>query len=264
MGSFIGKLYFNLPVSQRIERVWKMAHIDFINRYYDSYLGLIWAFINPAIRMGVYYVVFTLFLTRPVDNFAFYLFTGLLIWLYFSEATNKCMMTLQQKIYLIDTIQFNKLDLFFSAGLSMLIGFVFNTIVYIVVALLFGISFSLSIILVIPLILNIYILSVAVGIILATIRIYFKDISHFWNLLTFMLFWTCPIFFRGESIIQKIPIIMYANPVSGIIMNARSFLLDASWPDPFWAIYGVMYALVLMLIAVVFFNRFSDKIFEFH
>ena len=97
MSTLVGKIYSRIPISQRIERIWKMAHMDFIHRYYDSYLGLIWAFINPIVRMGIYYVVFTMFLTRPVDNFAFYLFTGLVIWLYFNECTNKCLVTLKQK-----------------------------------------------------------------------------------------------------------------------------------------------------------------------
>ena len=145
----------------------------------------------------------------------------------------------------------------------MLIGFIFNLIAYIVIALLFNITFTWSILYIFPLILNIYLLSVGAGIILATIHIYFKDISHFWNLTTFVLFWTCPIFFRGEAIIAKLPIIMYANPVSGIMMNSRSYLLDASQPDLFWFVYGMAYAIILLVLAIWIFNKFSDKIMEY-
>ena len=47
-------------------------------RYKNSVLGFVWSFLNPALILGVYYVVFKYFLPNHVELFAIYLFAGLL------------------------------------------------------------------------------------------------------------------------------------------------------------------------------------------
>jgi len=263
MKSFIGKVYALLSPSVRLERIWKIAHIDFKKRYYDSYFGLIWALFNPLLRIAIYYFVFTIFFSRNIENFALYLFSGLISWMFFTECSKKCMDTLSQKSYLIDSLQFNKIDLFYSTGISTLLGFIFNSLAYLGIALIAGISFNLSIISFTILMVNLFFIAIGTGIILATIRIYFRDVAYFWDLFTLLGFWTCPIFFRGADIIEKAPYLLYINPVSGIIMNSRCMLMNSDWPSLYWMIYDITYGVILYAIAYLIFNKFSDKALEY-
>ena len=263
MGSFVGDIYFRLNPNQRLERIWKIAHIDFKKRYYDNFFGLIWALFNPLFRISIYYFVFSIFFTRSIDNFALYLFSGLISWMFFVECSNKCMHSLTQKKYLIDSLQFNKIDLFYSASISTLLGYLFNVSAYLIIALILGINFSVSLLYFPLLILNLFLISMATGMILATIKIYFKDISYFWDLFTLLGFWTCPIFFRGEDILEKVPLLMYLNPVSGIIMNSRAMLLNAENPFWNWMVYDMGFATILFLIAKLIFDKFSHRALEY-
>jgi ABC-type polysaccharide/polyol phosphate export permease len=77
------------------------------------------------------------------------------------------------------------------------------------------------------------------------------------------MFWTCPIFFRSEAIVEQLPIIMYVNPMSSIIMNSRTFLLDGIPPDFFWLIYDMVLAILLFIISIIAFRKFSDKLIEY-
>jgi len=263
MSNFFGNLYNKVNPGHRLERVWKIAHIDFKKRYYDSYFGLVWALFNPLFRICVYYFVFTVFFPRNIENFALYLFSGLITWMYFKECTNKCMNTLMQKSYLIDSLQFHKIDLFYSSSISTLMGYLFNLLAYVLLALLLGISFNWGFFLLFIIVLNLFFFSMATGMFLATIRIYFKDISYFWDLLTLLGFWTCPILFRGEAILEKLPILMYLNPVSGMILNSRAMLLDAGFPDWYWFIYDILFTIVLYFFAKYIFNKFSHRALEY-
>lgn len=263
MSDIVSKAYNKLGLGVRFERIWKIAHIDFKKRYYDSYFGLIWALLNPLFHIAIYYFVFTVFFPRNIDNFALYLFSGLISWMYFKECTNKCMTVLKQKSYLIDSLQFDKIDLFYSTSISSMLGYLFNICAYILIALCFGILYNISLVAFAIIIFNIFILSIAIGMILATVKIYFRDISYFWDLATLFAFWTCPIFFRGEDIVAKAPFILYVNPVSGIIMNSRSMLLHRSWPDWYWVCYDLVFAIILFYIAKVIFNKFSHKALEY-
>ena len=51
-------------------------------------LGLLWAFLNPAFRIAVYFFVFKIILESKIENYGLFLFSGLLIWIAFSECTN--------------------------------------------------------------------------------------------------------------------------------------------------------------------------------
>ena len=84
----IGELYQNRRL------IWKLSKNDFKTKYAGSYLGVIWAFIQPIVTILVYWVVFeVVFRSRGQllgggikVPFVLYLTAGIVPWLYFSEA----------------------------------------------------------------------------------------------------------------------------------------------------------------------------------
>ncbi len=56
-------------------------------RYSGSFLGLFWSYIQPAIKLGLYYFVFQILIGRgaKIDNFAIHVFAGLVLVHYFTE-----------------------------------------------------------------------------------------------------------------------------------------------------------------------------------
>ncbi|WP_179946928.1 ABC transporter permease [Vibrio splendidus] len=52
-------------------------------------LNYLWLVIEPLLFMMVYYVVFGIFLKKGTDNFAAYLLTGLVPWLWFQRAVSR-------------------------------------------------------------------------------------------------------------------------------------------------------------------------------
>jgi ABC-2 type transport system permease protein len=56
-------------------------------RYSGSFLGLFWSYIQPAIKLALYYFVFQILIGRGanIDNFAVHVFAGLVLVHYFTE-----------------------------------------------------------------------------------------------------------------------------------------------------------------------------------
>ncbi|HAS36509.1 MAG TPA: ABC transporter permease, partial [Flavobacteriales bacterium] len=78
------KKQFSIELSPRWERVWLLAKMDFLQRYYGSSLGLLWAFLNPLARLLVYYFVFSYLIFKNQDpDFILYLFMGIIVWGFF-------------------------------------------------------------------------------------------------------------------------------------------------------------------------------------
>ena len=59
---------------------------DLRARYRGSFFGFLWSFLNPLLLMLVYALVFAVYLRVPMDNYAVFLFSGLLPWLWFSSS----------------------------------------------------------------------------------------------------------------------------------------------------------------------------------
>lgn len=47
-------------------------------KYKDSTLGFLWSLLNPALSLGVFYIVFQIFLSAGIPAFAIFLLCGLL------------------------------------------------------------------------------------------------------------------------------------------------------------------------------------------
>jgi len=251
-----------IPENNRLELIWKLASIEFRKRYYDNALGIVWALLNPLFRLAVYYVAFTYIMGVEIENYVLYLFSGLLFWMFYSECTKKSLSVLRSKRYLIENIQFNKLDLYLASAIGVFFGFVFNIGAYFLISFLSGIAAYTTLIYLPLLLFNFFLMTLGTGILLSTIHIYLRDIEHLWDMMLLAGFWSAPIFFRAEDLMEKAPILIYLHPASGIIINFREVALYGNQPDFFLFFYNFVYALILLGISVFLFKRYSHKAAE--
>jgi ABC-type polysaccharide/polyol phosphate export permease len=54
-------------------------------RYRGSALGFLWTFLNTVLLLLVYSLVFNVYLRLPMENYAVFVFTGLLLWIFFTQ-----------------------------------------------------------------------------------------------------------------------------------------------------------------------------------
>src|SRR5215207_6383091 len=97
-----------LQRSNKFERIWMLAKIEFKLRYYENKLGLLWALLKPVMDICIYYVAFKIILKQNIPAFASYLFIGLIIWNFFVESTTGTIQILQIKKFLYEYSNMNK------------------------------------------------------------------------------------------------------------------------------------------------------------
>lgn len=251
-----------LPDNNRYERIWLLAKTDFKLRYSASMLGMIWAFVYPLMRILIYYIVFSFVFSKEIPNYGFYIFSGIIIWMYFQEATKKGMNVIKSKRYLLENIRFNKLDVFISSVITSSIGFLVSLTVLILMMLIMQMSFTWRLIYYPIFFFNLVILSLGVSLILSTINVYLKDVSQLWDLVLLLMFWINPIFFAKQKIFNMFPALLYLNPLAGIIINSRDVLMYGKEPDWFLVGYNYVYALVVLAFGIWFFRKFFHKAIE--
>lgn len=123
--TFFGTLIFiwkydaitTLPVElyQNRRLIWKLSKNDFKTRYAGSYLGMVWAFIQPIVMVVMYWFVFEKFMGQDKAEilgtglqvpYVLYLIAGLVPWFYFSEALSSGTTALLEYNYLVKKVVF--------------------------------------------------------------------------------------------------------------------------------------------------------------
>ena len=105
--------FTTLPVElfQNRHLIWKLAKNDFKKRYAGSYMGAVWAMIQPVVTVLMYYIVFDKVMGNPGRGaqdvpFVLFLTAGLVPWFYFSEALNNGTNAMLEYNYLVKKVVF--------------------------------------------------------------------------------------------------------------------------------------------------------------
>ena len=88
----------------------KFSINDFKSRYAGSFLGIMWAFIQPTVTIAVYWFVFDVGLkSSPTGGIPFILFliTGIIVWFFFSECLVNGTNCFREYSYLVKKVTFN-------------------------------------------------------------------------------------------------------------------------------------------------------------
>ncbi len=261
--TFVASFFKRIPENNKLERIWVLAKVDFKSRYYYHKLGVFWALIRPAIEILVYYSIFTSLFKTDIEHFELYLFSGLLFWYFFVEGTSKGINVLLSKRYLIESVQFNKVDLLISTTLSALMGFLFNFLAYLLISIIVGgFPFFWTMIYFPVLLLITCLMVLGFSLILSTLSIYLKDIQHFWDMIVMAGFWMTPIVYSQEIFLENLPWLLYVNPMAGLVINLHNVLLYGTPPDFQILGYSFALSLVVFFIGLGLFSKFSHKAAE--
>lgn len=251
--------------SNKLERLWLMAKIEFKLRYYENKLGLLWALIKPVSDIVIYYVAFEMIMKQGIPNFISFLFIGLIMWNFFVESTTGTIQILNTKKYLYEYTNMNKIEIYLSHVLSNCIGFFFNFLMFTLFYHFFEkdtSGYSIHAIYFIPVFLNLLVVALALSLILSNVYIIANDITQIWMVITSIGFWLSPILFRLDDFRKALPGLEYANPFAGLIINARNVLLYQRDPDWGLFFFDWAYAIGLLLIGLLLLNKLGSKAAE--
>jgi ABC-2 type transport system permease protein len=240
--------------SNKSERLWLLAKIEFKLRYYENKLGLLWALIKPLMDIAIYYIVFQLILKQNIPAFASFLFIGLILWNFFLESTTGTIQILNTKKYLYEYSNMNKMEIYISTLLSNSIGFFFNFIMFLIFYNFLE-KDSLG-----TTIMALWML--AVSLILSNIYIVAKDISQIWQVFTSFLFFLSPVIYKLSTFKESLPSFDYLNPIAGIIINARRVTIEGKTPDIQLILFDFGYAILFLLIGLLLLNKLGSKAAE--
>ena len=236
---------------------------DFKVKYKASVLGILWSFLNPLLMTFVYMFVFSTLFRSSIENFVVYLMSGIILYNYFSEATNLGMQSIVGNAGLITKVYMPKYIFPISKVLSSGINLLISLIPLLIMMALTGVRFSKSLLL-IPLVLLFLILfCVGVSLMLSAAMVYFRDIQFIWGIMLTILNFLSPIFYPESIIPARFLTLYHLNPMYQYLFFMRTITLGGISPTPITYLYCILASLGTLAIGLLVFRK-SQSQFVLH
>ena len=256
----------------------ELVKTDFKLRYQGSVLGILWSVLKPLMIFVVMYFVFVKFLriTDPsIPNYAITLLLGLSLWAFFTEAVTLGMTSIVARGDLMRKINFPKYIVILSSMVSALISLSINLLVVLAFALFAGVKYHLTVLWLPFNIILLFAVAFGLALILSTLYVKFRDISHIWEVFMQILVYSMPIMYP-ISMVAKVSIfgvsvakLMMLNPIALAIQDIRHNLIALETPT-FWTVFQNYWIAVIPISLAIFlvvfglwcFNKNSKKFAE--
>lgn len=228
-------------------------------KYRRSYLGVVWSMIEPLLTMIVLTVVFGTLLGHSGKEFPVYILSGRLIYTLFSLSTTNALKSIRQNEAMIKKVYVPKYMYPLSAVTFNYILFLISLVVLFAVSLVLKVYPTVRTLLAIVPLGILFLLSLGIGLILATVGVAFRDMEYLWNVGLMIVMYTCAIFYYPEKILDSnVSFILKYNPLFCVISNFRSCIFGEVM-DGGMLLYSATFAVVSLVIGMCLFQKQQDK-----
>lgn len=237
----------------------KLAKNDFKTRYAGSYLGIVWAFVQPIITIIVYWFVFEYGLSAGAQlsrtgieiPFVLWLSAGLIPWFFFSESLSSATNALVEYNYLVKKVVFKIEILPIVKVISSLFVHCFFVAFILVLYGCYGHLPDMYTLQVVYYSFCMVMLVLAISYTTCAVVVFFRDLAHIIGIILQVGVWATPIMWNfmivGNPILQ---FVFKLNPMFYIVQGYREALIEKTF---FWesALGQTVYFWVLTLLLFV-------------
>lgn len=241
---------FSTSPKEMVASLWRNRNLvkvlvkrDVIGRYQGSFLGILWSFFNPVFMLAVYTFVFSVVFNArwsagsdSKTEFALVLFAGLIVFNLFADCVNRAPGLILSNVNYVKKVVFPLEVLpwvvlgaaLFHALISLSVWVLF----YIICMGVPHVTILLMPLIMLPVLLLVIGLSWAI----ASLGVYFRDVSQLINIVVTVLMFLSPIFYPISAIPVQYQPFLLLNPLATTIEQVRDVLMWNRQPN--WLMYG--------------------------
>lgn len=255
--------------------LWSLGKNDFKQKFAGSYLGVIWAFVQPVITVLVYWFVFQMALnvgTQATKGgiqapYVLWLLGGLVPWFFFNDALVNGSNALISYIYLVKKVVFKVSILPVVKVFSSLFVHMFFVAFTLVMYTAYGFYPTVYTFQLIYYFLAMLALVLGLVYLCSAITVLFRDMSQVISIALQVLIWMTPIMWNLQPMLDsgRVPkaleVILMANPMFYIVQGYRDALLNHEWfwQHPGLTVYYWVVTLVVFAVGTRIFTRLEPS-----
>lgn len=228
-------------------------------RYQRSMLGFFWTLLNPILMMATLTVVFARLMDVQWQEYAIYLFAGMVPWGLLGGSLNDCAFCIIQNEGLIRKIFLPKLVFPLTRVLVNLTTFVLSMGALFILMVPLGARFSWPLLLLPVTVALFAAFTLGLGLLLATMNTFFRDCSHLVSVFLQAWYFATPILYPPDRF-KSAPWLLWLNPAYPFIRLFQLAISDGAWPDLLTLLMAAASAVVSLGVGYAAFKSNEDKL----
>lgn len=263
------KCFYNI-IKHR-ELLLALALKEFLVRYKQAYFGIAWSVLKPTLLMFIFMLVRSFVgidsgsIPYPVLTYA-----ALIPWVFFQETTSDCTHSVVNNSMLVRKIYFPREFFLLASVIAKLAELAISFVILAGLMIFYKIFPSFQILWLPLLVIYLTLLSLSIGLIGATINVFFRDIGAMLPIAISLLMYASPIIYP-LSLVQKtllneekagewssfLYFLYTCNPLAGIIDSFQKVLVQHAAPDLQTLLPGMLVTCALLPIGYSAFKHFE-------
>lgn len=245
-----------------------LAKNDFRTKFAGSYLGTVWAFVQPVITVLIYWFVFDMAIGATASirgelplPYVLWLVAGIVPWFFFSDCVSAGTAVLMEYNYLVKKVMFNIDILPVIKIFSSIFVHVFFVAFMVVLFICYGYFPDFYVLQVIYYSFGVLLLALGISYLTSAVSVFFPDVRQIVNIALQVGIWATPIMWKLSDMQEKIPHAVLAvielNPFFYIVQGYREALIDKVWffEHPWMTLYFWCFTAAICFLGVTVFRR---------
>lgn len=261
------------PQNERQTRLkwhWELLYVlirrNLKKRYRGSFLGIYWSLLNPVIMTILYTAVFgTAFSVHYDDsilNYVLAVFTGLVIFNFFSSSTAQALASVVANGSIVNKIRLPLFIFPLSFIGANIFQFLMGALPLLLVVTLILSGNIINVFAILFPLLALALVCTGVGFLTGALYVFFRDLPYFYELLTFLIWISLPIFYPPEIVPEEIRPVLVINPLFPIIESIRQISLSGDLPDMTLILHSLLSGGVVLALGAITFKLWQEKFMD--
>ncbi|MFT5617392.1 MAG: lipopolysaccharide transport system permease protein [Arenicella sp.] len=241
-----------------------LAYRDLRVRYAQTFLGFLWAFLQPITTLVILFVVFGRVAKIDTGGVPYPIFAmcGMSAWTYFAFVMNQSGTSIISSQNMIKKIYFPRLIIPLSKAVVGFVDFAITFLLVIILMLIYQFQPSWNIVY-LPIFIIITIISaLGVGIWLSALTIRYRDFQHIVPFMVQFGLYTTPVAYPASTVVDTLPkwasIIYFMNPMAGVVEGFRWSLIGGNPPSEL--AYVSFAVIFIIFVSGLFYFRKVEKV----
>jgi len=245
-----------------------------LTRYHGSVLGWLWSYVKPTAQFAVFYVVMGVFLnlTRGIESYPIYLFSGIVVINLFNEAFGNATRSIVSNKALVKKIYLPR-ELFPIADVFIaLVHFLPQLSILLVVCLFVGwVPTPLGLLGALVAMFIVALLATGLGLLFGSINVAYRDAQNIVELILLFATWTSPVLYSWTMVRDQAPTWLFDLYMANPLTSAVELFHTAFWfpttsqtaerPESLWlfTLIGLIIAVLCLIVGQLVFRRLEAR-----
>lgn len=236
---------------------------DFKLKYRRSVLGILWSVLNPLLMMVVLACVFSYMFRFQIEHYAVYLILGQTLFSMMTDSTSAAMTSIIDAAPLIKKVRIEKMVFPVEKVLFACLNFLFSLVAVAAVMLFYQIVPTFNILL-LPVLLALVILFCSgLGLLLAALAVFFRDIIHLWSVITMAWMYATPIIYPIDLLPDFMQQLELFNPMYHYVSFFRDITMYGNTPSLESLLICLGMAVITFAVGLAAFRKTEKKFILF-